>query len=731
MSGIISRGGGAVSRARGFPGIAMLLSFTVLLAGCDRDAPTASLRVSDSAGPVSDTWSNALPADDPGIDPNDTNVLQTQTVAETTTVTSTEAFADPNTGQQVYTATVGSPPQSLNVSAGYGYDGQPRITTGFEQTNSEETVWLRRVTDETTDRRADGSDTQGFAYDPMNEVGTLVGAQLYGSGGSGGGGGGDSPCTITVACPASTSPSTTEPAAIRPFGPYGPAIAATRGAHGARVTMLPHDRIRVEEYLTEPPTHGAGLMNLSVSAAVSQPPADAAEVKMDHKITRDYEQQDDEWLLKHTLNETFVDAAGSRARHALHLTVVKRTLHRNKQKDAERAKSVKPSAVGLSPTADAHSLHIQDPTCDPTTAVIPCLVEYSNVESAPDETTVGGGDFMRVVRSTGPALVLQHGFFSDAKTWKRMDGWLGQDVAVGSVYRLTLPWSWKYEDEAGVLRAKIGTATASSGAILVGHSNGGMVVRYLARHPLTGADASVPKANIKAVITVGTPHWGAPIARYGASINRLFGWGGLRPLLACAIPLAGCSAFHLLTASSLVNVFTPFASNIPVLDEMQPNDRYHSAFNSETEGFRRFGISSQLGPRWLPWRIWGDAYCFPESGCGGGGQVRRIDRIYKRDIACVIMGSIFGRWDAAARCAFDASFVRGFERMFGMLSEVSGDGIVPAWSQTYPHIVSDDQYLVNNGPSHLGETKSARIGNRIERILVGKLGLGGKVVLAP
>jgi hypothetical protein len=52
-----------------------------------------------------------------------------------------------------------------------------------------------------------------------------------------------------------------------------------------------------------------------------------------------------------------------------------------------------------------------------------------------------------------------------------------------------------------------------------------------------------------------------------------------------------------------------------------------------------------------------------------------------------------------------------------------GDGIVPGWSQLYPNIADQDQYPVHDGPSHLGETQSPRIGAKVEVVLSERLGI--------
>lgn len=726
MAGTISRGRGGVSRALNFNTLVMLVASVSVVAGCDRDAPTGLKAGDDQPARVVEIASPANSAYDSGINRNDSWVEQTQTVAETTTVTSSEPFDDPNTGQPTYTTTVGTDPQTVNVSAGYGYDGQPRFTAGFQQTSTEETIWLQRVTDVTVDSRPDGSITLPFLYDPMEEVGSLQGAVLDAGGGSGGAGTGGT-CTQITGCDAwLRAPKDTT--AVAPFGMAGPTFRGIGGARRRSVVRTPR-HVKIEETLGDAGT-GLGLLALRPASASSFP-----EGKTEHRVTRDYERQDGEWLLKHTMHETDVRVPDGRMRFALHLTVSRSKVHRNKEKDAERRNArLRPDST--SAPVSARTDFIASEACDPATAIIPCdpapLPGYSPEPTPVDMTMVLGGDYVKTLASSGPPLVMQHGFMSDGRTWERMSSWLGRDVSTSGIYRISVPWDWKYEDQAGILQRSLGKWKVPSGAILIGHSNGGMVSRYLARHPRASNDYTVPAANIAAVITVGTPHSGAPLARHAKSVNRLFAWGGRIGLLICRWSnTAGCHSFSNISGSTLGNIYTALTNNVPVLGEMQPSDAYHEAFNGEYEMFRRFGVSSEIWTRWMEWRGYGDAYCYPESACGGAAQVKKIDRIYKRDISCLIISSLFGRIDHAIRCAADAVFLRGTDEIYRRYVDFGGDGIVPNWSQRYPFIPDQDRFIVSNGPFHWGETQSSRVGNRLEHVLVRRLGLFGTVALAP
>jgi pimeloyl-ACP methyl ester carboxylesterase len=725
MEGTVSRGRGGLSRALNLRRAFMPLSAAIIVA-CDHDVPTGLKPVNAPPASVVEIASPATSAYDYGINRNDSWVEQTQTVAETTTVTASEPFDDPGTGQPTYGTTVGTEPQTVNVSAGYGYDGQPRITTGFQQSSREETVWLQRVTDVTIDTRPDGSVTQPFPYDPMSELGSLQGAYMdIGPGGGGAGTGGT--CTQITGCDAWLKAQ--DSTLIAPFGGSGPVLRTMRGARRRVITRPGRNLVRVEETLSPIESGSAGLLNLQTTTSAARD----EDSKTERRLTRDYEKQDGEWRLKHTLNETFVDTPDKTMRFAMHLTIAQSRVHRNKEKDAERVKAAHPTTVPVSAPVSL-AFGTSNESCDPLTAIIPCSTDPTPTGPTEplhvDATMVVDADYTRSLGRSGPPIVMQHGFVSDGRTWNRMEYWLARDLSISGVYRFTTPWSATYENQAGSLHGKIAQQLGNRASILIGHSNGGMISRYLGRHP--DAWNIYPNANISAVITVGTPHYGAPLAKHAQSVNRLFRWGGTSGLLLCRwTQTAGCNSFGNISSSTLGNIYTALTSNVPVLGEMQPSSSYHTAFNGEPEGFKRFGISSHIWTRWMPWRVYGDAYCYPESGCGGAAQVRKIDRIYKRDVACVVIGALFGRWDAALRCAADGVFIRATDEIYRRYVDFAGDGIVPAWSQRYPFIADQDRYIVDNGPSHVGETSSSRVGNKIETVLLQKLLVAGRVGLAP
>ena len=116
---------------------------------------------------------------DPGVDYTDTWVSATQTVADTTRYTSTQSLIDPATGAQTYTLTVGDDPQTVQVLGGYGYDGQLRVTTGYNTANPIETASVRQVGDVTSDFSQNGdANYDALDQEPTATLGTLQYAQL-------------------------------------------------------------------------------------------------------------------------------------------------------------------------------------------------------------------------------------------------------------------------------------------------------------------------------------------------------------------------------------------------------------------------------------------------------------------------------------------------------------------------------------------------------------------------
>ncbi len=115
-----------------------------------------------------------------------------------------------------------------------------------------------------------------------------------------------------------------------------------------------------------------------------------------------------------------------------------------------------------------------------------------------------------------PPLLLVHGYFSNRGMWvmfrKQMLGRAASgEIAIGPIYTVTLHTSFTaIEILAEQLHTRIESICAETGQsqlILFGHSMGGLVARaYLARYG---------RARIQQLITLGTPHHGTQLGKYG------------------------------------------------------------------------------------------------------------------------------------------------------------------------------------------------------------------------
>ena len=185
-----------------------------------------------------------------------------------------------------------------------------------------------------------------------------------------------------------------------------------------------------------------------------------------------------------------------------------------------------------------------------------------------------------------------------------MHDWLNYSMSVNQIVRKSLPWQELYESQAAALHQRLRSQEYIDGPIvLIGHSNGGMISRYLGRHPAAynelGTSYSYAPLNVQGVITVGTPHQGAPLAQSAGTLNNLIGWGGWPAKIVCPIfGLAGCYRFGELAGSGINHYMGKLASPVPVLNEMQPRDSYHADFNAQPEYFQRFGVQSYIWKRW-------------------------------------------------------------------------------------------------------------------------------------
>ncbi|MDP9206264.1 MAG: hypothetical protein M3P12_12575 [Gemmatimonadota bacterium] len=654
-------------------------------------------------GPSTPAGATSAYASDPGINYNDTWVSATEVIADTTVFTTDQPILDPSTGQQTNSVRIASDPQTVQAVGGYGYDGQLRVTTAYDTDNPVATSTVRQVGDATADYSQNGeANYDALPQEPTAELGSLQYAQLDPSGGGGGGGGCTDNCTMMMTRLA--------PNAIRGAANIGERIEL-RDANHVRFTQL---------------------MPLAITTASAAEVATDAQAdksaKREGKQIRDYEKHGADWVLKHVRQESLVEEGGRSAKHIQEIEFSNVQFFTNKDKDKERkdarekllasapAQTGPLSSIAIRP-ADFRPLIACDVNCTggggtssggTTTAYAyeQPVNEISQIQS--DETTNCNSG------SGNTYLVLQHGFVSASDTWRPMHHWLCHDLQFARITRKTTNWRDTYESEAGALSSRLssdGSFYYGAPVILVGHSNGGMIARYLARNQNS--------YNIKGVVTVGTPHKGAPAARYLRTLVILFGWGPYPAAAICPVlGMAGCSRFGELATQPVSAYWRSLWDPVPVLNEMQPNSAYHASFNSQAESFDRYGIESYIWQHWQIWKQNGDMKCFPEESCGGYKEVKKTDRIYHHDISCSIIGFFTINWAKAFKCGLDAGFLKAIDGLYNKYTrDGDTDGIVPKYSQLYPNVPADHQYEIYDGPSHTGETKAIVVRDRLETVL--------------
>lgn len=658
----------------------------VTLAVACSDAPTAA----KSPGKVLSPSRAALDvADDPGLNWSDTWISETQTFADTTVVSSSEPFFDPFAGQYVTSMTVGTDPEAVSVLAGYGYDGQVHVTTGFAASDYQETSLVRLVGNTPYDKSMYESLVPNVLdNEPLATLGDVAYSQIDP-------GGGGSTC-ITQSTPDCVYAMSANP---------DQAIGSSAQPRYVRLNA----------------SHVQAVMLSSGQSA-----AGAATVSPSSRETRDYEKRGSDWVLTHIKRE--IDGVGDRStvHHIIHQHFTNISYKRNAKLDAERAKAArKGPPIAITPGVLAGE-------CDPTANTeLGCSGGGSGVTGlpttgeppAPDQSGIPGDEFQYDNGSGGPLLVFQHGFASSGGTWNRMAFWMKTDQATSNVFLPTTTWQNYYQDQMSQLRDELTTKySGATSTIVIGHSNGGMIGRLLARDPGT--------TNVHGVVTVGTPHWGAPVATDAAGLARFLGLGATGTYLACAfIQGAGCAAAQSLVQTTGV-YYVRYGSGVPVLDQMRYRSYYHALFNGDTEPVQRFGIVSESWSKWQAWRMLGDFKCYGDDPfCGGGVRVAKIDRTYHHDLACAVVGGFLGwfnsaAWGAARRCASDAAFLKVFDKLYYQhVGRGEGsDGLVPVSSQRYPLIPEINILRLQDGPSHVGETSHFRtrftINSAIRQIVI-------------
>lgn len=624
---------------------------------------------------------SAMIMQDPAIDQSDTYITMDEQVSSSTTVQLTDAVYDAATGAPTSTLSFSAPTESRSVEAGYDVYDQVHVNTyrapdglSTETAVANEVRTIRAVNNSYTQYDANGAAVASTTPDgavgtsPLSVLGNMSGVSITNG---------------VLVDDASADPSTPRPTLKIPAG--------------GKLEFPAAGVMRVTTDLFGP---GAGAPHMAASAQ--------GQAKGKGTLIRQYHKQSGKWVLDQVQMVTEAETPEATFTSTQTTVISNVRWHENRAKDAHRRKGQEP--VG---PRDAYAT----PSGFEVRPMIAC--PYSTYsKTAPgggprmlcaDPGDGGGGGYTPPPPPppTGSNVVFQHGIFSNSGTWSRMDPWLSNQFYFNTKLLPSLNSTDRLYNQATAL---IGTmaGTGQSGFILVGHSQGGLISRSAAQRRTD---------LVRGVVTIGTPHQGALLARNGrvALANFLNGQFN-RLAFGCYSPYqdAGCYIAYFLGQYALNQVLQyAIDAAVPAQIDLQPGNAFAAGLNSTPEYFTRVGIESYANKRFVLARLGGDAFCNPEAACGGRAWASYAQWAYNGFVSCTVIAGILGYWNTAYWCHYIYGRMDDIDRGWDQLTAPgqTSDGIVQGPSQVYPN--ASRQYPISSGDSHVGETKSDKTRDRL------------------
>lgn len=658
-----------------YRGAALAASFSVL-AACSDDGT--------SPAPPPGGPSAMIAAPDQQLDPSDSYVAMDISYETTTTMSTAQPVYDPYTGSYTTTMTLTSASEYREVEAGYDYYDRVRVNSfrlpdyaDLDQSVANEVRTIRSVESSYTQY-----DANGYAVAAQTPDGAVT----------------TSPISMLGNLYAS---SITSGVLIEDTGvdPNTPRPMGTAGMEG-EVEFPDRRTMRITA-----PLFGDAGGEIGAQSADAGTPGRGT-------MVRTYGRQGNKWVLSEVVMESraSTDEAEFVTRQVTRYTNVR--WRENPSEDAKRKAARGPRGTApaapqtgrrASATGDYAQIQlIEEPVCAYGGGGDPEEIGTLAYPICPDPGD-GGGEEPPPPPPPPPGanVVLQHGIFSSGSTWARMDPWLSARYYFNRKEVPSLASTDRLYNQASSLIGRL-DATGQNQFILIGHSQGGLISRNVAQRRSDLA---------RGVITIGTPHQGALLARNSRlalndfltrQINRLF--------FGCYSPYQdpGCYIANFL-AGYAVNEVVRWGVDaaVPAQIDLQPNNAFVTGLNSTPEYFTRLGIQSHARKRFILSRLGGDAICNPENPyCGGRAWASYTQWAYNGFVGCSILGGLLGYWNQAFWCAYIAGRMDDIDRGWDRLTApgMTSDGIVQGPSQVYPG--ANRQYPINNGDSHVGETKS-------------------------
>lgn len=635
---------------------------------------------------------------DGAIDPTDSWAVADVIVESSATITAdTGQLVDPITMLPATTVTVTGSSDTSVFQTGFTAGGQPVAVTAASVNEPDEPADVRRtrlvgttVTDYTSTGQivSDSPAEAASGEDPIATVPAVQGTELYDA----------------LVTPEGTDPA--DPGATC-------AICTSSAPSGSPAAERGSTLVRVAE------TRTPGALELVFRVNDNSGNANG-------RVKRKYTKRDDRWLLDEIESVREEIAHGNKTAHSSRMKFRNVRFHENNAKNAARRASVRTTPV------------IAEPVLAAPQRMVACTTDCSDgggttaPPPSPGSVTVPGnwGECGEVVAGSPadnlPGVVFQHGIWSDACTWRRTKPWVLDKFYFGGRATISTNSVAAYDEQ----RDQLATAVDAMGddrLIFIGHSNGGIVSRRMAQQI-----ASYNPGRLQGVITLGSPHLGAPAMNAGVTLAR---WTG-RALAAgflylCATNQRGCGEAEMMAGATGVFARLDNFAFTPLYNEMTPSSAFRSRLNGVTEGFRKVGVVSHAQNRFLWARMVGDARCDPDAECGGREQVHRTKRFQKHLKYTAIVGSLLAIGatiaaqpfvaSTAAKSALQAGGMYALLEIFDVIYHAvvsphdESDGIVPVNSQRYPH--ADQLYDIYNADSHVGTTRSAWVQDRIRLAL--------------
>jgi hypothetical protein len=282
------------------------------------------------------------------------------------------------------------------------------------------------------------------------------------------------------------------------------------------------------------------------------------------------------------------------------------------------------------------------------------------------------------------------------------------------------------DQAAGVVQAMQGEPELFY--IYIGHSLGGLVARDVYHRMAAERQAGRRGTPPFGVIAIGTPHVGAPIAARVPQLSSvvLNALATVSGVTCGAVAAYGTGAAGLCLASARVGEFVeqqlvPVAAAASRTD-MVPRSQYLNARNARPDAFTRAAIRSHAPPRWIMWRVAGDALgtCPPEAEfCNGDALAGAANVGYSslRGLAYFFATHYMHYLALEARGAADQMDYMDMQwSIMTTQGDPNTDGIVPGASQEYPgqglHTGPGSalrQVVIASGPSHVQEPRSRAV----------------------